>query len=169
MFSRWVQAVPPLPSYFRSCLTDGSSSYSDIIINKSMSQLHTIRTVVNQIAQCWRRAYCADKEQLEIEAESVAFIACQYLGLDTSEFSFNHIASYCVGKEQKHLEDFLDKIQKTALYFIDSIDGVREAERSGYDITEYFLLTNPKTVRRLFQSGSPFYLVYPGKGELPAM
>jgi len=167
---RTINEFSPLPIQFRSNQrADGVASYAEIAIRKDMSQLHTIRTVVNQIVQCWRRPYCVDREQLEIESESVAFIVCQYLGLDTSEFSFNYIAQYSYGKERKHLEHFLDKIQKNALYFINSIEGVREASRIGYDISEYFLVVSRKTAQNLFQNGSSVYLVYPGKGELLAM
>ena len=141
----------------------------DDVVDVARFRLHTIRTVLNQIVQCWRRPYCTDREQLEIEAESVAFIVCQYLGLDTSEFSINYIAKYSYGKERGHLEQFLDNIQKTALFFINSIEGVREASRIGYDISEYFLVVSRKTALNLFQNGSSVYLVYPGKGELLAM
>ena len=146
-----------------------SPGESDISIKKGMSQLHTIRTLINQIAQHWCQSFCADNEQLEIVAESVTFIVCRYFGLDTSEYSFNHIAKYSFGKEQKYLENFLDNIQKAALYFIDGIDGIRESERIDYDISEYFILVNHKTVERLFQNNSPIYLVFPGEGELLAM
>lgn len=164
-----IGAFTPLPIRFRSSQrADGSLNDSEITIRGDMSQLHTIRTVINQVVRCWRKPFCDDREQLEIEAESVAFIVCQYLGLDTSEFSFNYIAQYSHGKERKHLEDFLDKIQKSALYFIDSIDGVREAARLAYDISEYFLLVRRKTAQYLFQGSCPVYLVYPGEGELLA-
>ena len=166
---RTIQILSPIPIYFRTSLTDGSCGDSDIVIKKGMSQLHTIRTMLNQIARYWCKSFCVDNEQLEIVAESITFIVCQYLGLDTSEYSFNHIAKYSLGKEQKYLENFLDNIQKNALYLIDGIDGIRESERIDYDISEYFILINQKTVKRLFQNNSPIYLVFPGEGELLAM
>jgi len=163
----YLNTISPLPIIFRSGVkNDGTCGYADITIKRDMSQLHTIRTIINQIVQCWRRAYCADREQLAIESESVAFIVCQYLGLDTSEFSFQHIARYSLGKERNLLEDFLDFIQKTALMFIDSIDGVHMARNSGYDNNEFCLLTNPKTASRLFRQKMPVYLVFLGEGEL---
>lgn len=165
-----LNAVSPLPLVFKSGVkADGGNGYDSIIINKDMSQLHTIRTIVNQIARIWLRDDCPDREQLEIEAESVAFIFCAYLNLDTSEFSFHYIAKYSLGRERNVLEKFLDKIQKTALYFIDTYDGVRAARRIGYQTDEFFLFTNRKTAFRLFRQGYFIYLVYPGQGELLAM
>lgn len=102
-------------------------------------------------------------------SESIAFIVCSYLGLDTSGFSFQHIAKYSLGRERNVLEKFLDAIQKTALYFIDTLDGIRAAHRIGYKTDEFFLFTNRKTAFRLFRQGYYIYLVYPCKGELLAM
>jgi len=166
----YLNEISPLPIIFRSGVkNDGACGYSDITIKRDMSQLHTIRTIANQIVHCWRRPYCPDRERLEIESESVAFIVCQYLGLDTSEFSFHHIAKYSLGKERGALEEFLDVIQKTALMFIDSIDGVHLAHHAGYDSGDFCLLTNPKTASRLLRQGMPVYLVVLGEGELFAM
>lgn len=168
-----LEEITPLRISFQARLRpEGSCGDSYIAVRDGMSQLHTVRTIINQIVHVWRHPYCPDKEQLEIEAESVAFIVCRYLGLDTSDFSFNHIAKYSFGKERKALERFLDGIQKTALYFIDSIDGVLEARRIGYatgDTSDYFLFTNGKTALRMFRDGSPVYLVYAGRGELLTM
>jgi hypothetical protein len=134
-----------------------------------MSQLHTVRTIINQIAQVWIGAGCHDREQLEIESESVAFIVSHYLGLDTSAFSFQHIARYSQGRARNVLEKFLDVIQKTALHFIDTLDGIRAARRLRYPGGEYFLFTNRKTAFRLFRQGYYLYLIYPKDGELLVM
>lgn len=165
-----LRQISPAPIQFKSGIhRDGAYEYSQITIRSGLSQLHTIRTIVNQIAHSWRRDFCPDGEQLEIEAESIAYIVCKYLGLDTSDFSFNHIAKCSFGRERKSLEQFLDAIQKTALYLIDSIDGIQETRRIGYDNPEYFLFVNPKTALRLYWRKLPVYLVFPGEGELLTM
>ena len=162
-----LREISVLPIYFRGGVhSEGSCDGNSITIRSDMSQLHTLRTVINQIVRSWRYGSTLNAKQMEIEAESVAFIVCQHLGLDTSDFSFQYIARYILGKEQSFLKQFLDTIQKTALYFIDSIEGVQEAERIQYDTTEYFLFSNLSTAKRLLQSGAPVYLVIPGKGEL---
>jgi hypothetical protein len=166
----YLGLISPLPIVFRNGVkNDGACGQTEITIKRDMSQLHTIRTIINQIACCWRRPYCPDREQLAIESESVAFIVCQYLGLDTSDFSFQYIAKYSLGKERHTLEEFLDVIQKTALLFIDSIDGIHLARQANYDSEEFCLLQNQKTASRLFRRGTPVYLVTLGEGELFAM
>ncbi len=138
--------LAPLPVLFRGGMkSDGSSLFDGIIIKKDMSQLHTIRTIIHKIAYIWLGYGCPDRKQLAIQAESVAFIVCRYLELDTSMFSFQHIAQYSLGRERNLLKKFLDIIQKAALYFIDTLDGICTARRIGYDTGEYFLLTNKKT------------------------
>lgn len=165
----YLNAVSPLPIVFRSGLkNDGSCGYADITVKKDMSQRHTIRTIAYLIARSWRLPYSTDHEQLEVESESIAFIVCQYMGLDTSEFSFNYIAKYSLGKERTSLELFLDAIQKTALFFIDSIDGVRASHITGHQDPDYIIVVNRKTIQRMFQQGLPVYLHYK-EGELFAM
>ncbi len=165
-----LKQLAPLPIQFRDNINvDGGAVFNAIIIKEGMSQLHTIRTIINQIAQLWLSAGCHEQEQLEIESESVAFIVSRYLGLDTSAFSFQHIAKYSLGRERNVLERFLDVIQKTALYFIDTVDGIRAARRIGYANDDYFLFTNQKTAFRLFRQGYDLYMIYPKDGELLVM
>jgi hypothetical protein len=167
---RLLHSISPLPVTFQQGLrVDGEAGNSEILIKSGMSQLHTIRTILNHMVQVWRGPFCWDQDQLEIEAESVAFIVCQYLGLDTSNFSIPHIAKHSFGQERKRLERFLDAIQQTALYLIDSIDGLLEAQKIGYEVDGLFLLTNQRTALRLFREQRPVYLVFPGEGELLTM
>ena len=165
-----LSSVSPLPVLFRNGVrSDGNNGYNSIVINKDMSQLHTVRTIINQIVRVWLHPEATDREQFEIVTESVTFIVCRYLELDTSEFSFQLIAKYSLGRERNALKKFLDVIQKVALHFIDTFDGVRTARRIEYISDEFFLITNKKTALRLFRQGLYTYLVYPGRGELLAM
>ncbi|MGI6622549.1 MAG: hypothetical protein ACOX4T_05340 [Acetivibrionales bacterium] len=50
----------------------------------------------------------------EVEAESVAFVVCSALGLDTHEYSFEYIATWSSGKELKELKASLTEIEKTS-------------------------------------------------------
>ena len=128
-----------------------------------------VHTFMGRIALGWLRARCSDREQIEIAAHSITFIVCRHLGLDTAALGFGGVELCSYDKEQGELEKLLDTIQKTACYFIDTLDGIREARRIGYPTDEYFLFTNKKTAMRLFGQGHYVYLVYPGQGELLAM
>jgi len=163
-----MSEVCRLPIIFKSTATaDGSIGPDGIHIRKDMSQLHTIRTIANQIACVWLRAGCLHFAQLEIMAESVAFIVCKCLELDTSEFSFQHIPRYYnAQRDREMLGKLLDGVQKTALFFIDSLDGLRTARRIGYSSMEYFLFDNKKTAIGLFGQGYRVYLVHPDQSNI---
>ena len=64
------------------------------------------------------------RNEKEIQAESVAFMVAEKLGLDTSEYSFPYIASWSDGKQMEQLRDCLHEIQEAAK----RITGAIEAE-----------------------------------------
>ena len=56
------------------------------------------------------------------EAESIAYIVCNHFGLDTSEYSFTYIASWCESKDMKALRASMDTIRKTSAEVIGNIE-----------------------------------------------
>ena len=48
-------------------------------------------------------------ETLTFEAESIAYIVCSHFGLDTSEYSFTYIASWCESQNMKTLDRRLSR------------------------------------------------------------
>lgn len=56
------------------------------------------------------------------EAESIAYIVCNHFGLDTSEYSFTYIASWCESKDMKALRASMDTIRKTSAEIIGNIE-----------------------------------------------
>ena len=65
----------------------------------------------------------ANKREMEVSAESVAFVVCSWLGLDTSEYSFGYVGGWSAGKELKELQQKMEKIRTTASMIISGIDG----------------------------------------------
>ena len=61
-------------------------------------------------------------ETLTFEAESIAYVVCQYLGLDTSDYSFAYVAGWGSGRQMPELRASLHTIQKTAADLIDRIE-----------------------------------------------
>jgi hypothetical protein len=61
------------------------------------------------------------REQREIEAEATAYVCSKHFGLDTSDYSFDYIASYAVSKNGKELKEILDGIKDNTREMIDSI------------------------------------------------
>ena len=65
-----------------------------------------------------------------MEAESIAYIVCNHFGLDTSEYSFTYIASWCESRDMKALKASMDTIRKTSAEIIGNIEEqMHELER----------------------------------------
>ena len=76
-------------------------------------------------------------EILTFEAESIAFVVCQYLGLDTSEYSFGYISSWSSGKDVKELKASLETIRSTSNEMIDAVEQkLTKAEKPVQAIAE---------------------------------
>ncbi|EKQ05897.1 hypothetical protein LCAA2362_0452 [Lacticaseibacillus casei A2-362] len=59
---------------------------------------------------------------MELEAESNAFIVCEHLGIDTSEYTFPYLANWSKDKELSQLSKSLTRIQSTAEIFNQVVD-----------------------------------------------
>lgn len=57
-----------------------------------------------------------------MQAESVAYVVSSWLGLDTSDYSFGHIASWSNGRDVSELRASLDEIRSAPHRIIDTIE-----------------------------------------------
>ena len=64
-----------------------------------------------------------NSNQREIEAESLAFVICDYFGIDTSDYSFGYIASYANG-DIEEMKNILNEIQSNAHEIIERLEPV---------------------------------------------
>lgn len=94
-----------------------------IAIKKGMSQTQILKTLIHE--QAHALLHSSDEkttsQQREVEAESVAFIVCSYLGLSTQDYSFPYIASWASNKEVRELLESQDVIQKEAHKIIEAV------------------------------------------------
>ena len=98
-----------------------------------MSEIQTIKTILHEMAHQKLHdkdnvpeAKSLSKNNVEQEAESVAYVVCQHYGIDTSDYSFSYVAGWSEGKEISELKSSLDKIRQTAAEFISQIDEKME-------------------------------------------
>lgn len=100
---------------------------NNIVINEGMSDLQTVKTLLHEFAHSILHNKengsdkDADRNTKEVEAESVAYIVSSFLGLDTSSYSFEYVASWSSSKEVKELEQSISIIQQTAKEIIDIV------------------------------------------------
>lgn len=115
-------------------IVGGTKGYFDfteqrIAINNGMSEAQTIKTAIHELTHSrLHNPNTEDKQENlsryneEVQAESVAFVVSNHFGIDTSDYSFNYIASWSSGKELEELHQSLEIIQKEANIIIQGIE-----------------------------------------------
>lgn len=98
-----------------------SSANNQIVIKSGMSDAQTLKTAFHEAAHNLLHdpkknivTAKAPRNEKEVQAESVAFIVAEKLGMDTSEYSFPYIASWSDGKQLEQLKNALQEIQDAA-------------------------------------------------------
>ena len=101
----------------------------EIAIADHLSPLHRAKTLCHEIAHSLMhgaqdyRQHTATS-QLELEAESVAFVVSQACGLDTSEYSFGYIASWTRDEDTlARFKQSLERIRSTAHQVLDWLNA----------------------------------------------
>ena len=71
-------------------------AHSKILICDSLEPAHQLKTLVHELAHAMLKHGESDKKRnvLELEAESAAYIVCDSLNLDTSDYSFAYLAGW---------------------------------------------------------------------------
>lgn len=128
-----LRKISPAPIRFDS-VGGGANGYYDlvnreIVVKDTLPQAQKIKTAVHEVAHSILHDKIdgldqeATKREMEVSAESVAFVVCSWLGLDTSEYSFGYVGGWSAGKELKELQQKMEKIRTTASLIISGIDG----------------------------------------------
>lgn len=100
---------------------DSSYGYFDpirnvIVVKAGLPQAQSIKTLAHEIAHSilHNDVFCEiPKEIKEIQAESVAYMVCAQLEIDTAQYSFEYVASWSA-QEPKALNDQIEIVRKTA-------------------------------------------------------
>ncbi len=107
----------------------GYASFAEnrVVLRSGMSQVQTIKTLIHETAHAKLHApdFLSEnpkpRREKEVEAESVAYVVCQYFGIDTSDYSLGYVAGWSRGKELAELKASLDVIHSTAGEIINAI------------------------------------------------
>lgn len=129
LFAR-LQSISPVSIAFEKIEGSASGYFHTaekrIAIREGLSQEQTIKTTVHEIAHAI--LHCENGEEAdtvrhikEVQAESVAYVVCNALGFDTSEYSFGYVAGWAEGRDAKDLTANLEVIKKTAADMIDAL------------------------------------------------
>lgn len=91
-----------------------------IVIQNDMEEKQTLKTLVHEIAHAYLHdpegglAPDTDRRTREVQAESIAYVTCGRLGLDTSDYSFGYIAGWSSDKDAKELVASSEVVKKEA-------------------------------------------------------
>ena len=76
----------------------------------------------HSIAETDQKNLHKDPATREVEAESIAFVVCEHFGLNTADYSFDHLASWSSDKELPELKASLQVIRDGALQIINEME-----------------------------------------------
>ncbi|HEY0221636.1 MAG TPA: ArdC-like ssDNA-binding domain-containing protein [Lactovum miscens] len=126
----------------------GANGYYDlkdkrIVLQQGMGEEMTLKTLIHEITHAsiheGSDATFGDAiyARQEFEAESVAYVVSNYLGIDTSSYSFAYLSSWTVldGQSLDHFEKSLETITTQAQITIDKLEA---------SLNKVYGLENPK-------------------------
>ena len=127
-----IEVVSPVPIEISEITGRANGYYSQkdkkIVIKDGLSQNQTVKTAIHEIAHALLHDEKSlehvnwDKNEKEVQAESIAYTVCNHLGLDTSQYSFGYIASWSEGRDLFELKDNMSVIRNTASNIIEGIE-----------------------------------------------
>ena len=134
-FMQALQNISPVPIRMMNVEGEAKGYYHQtekyIAIKEDMSNVQTMKTGVHEVSHALlhdrevmdAEGVLKDQTTKEVEAESIAYIVCNHFGLDTSEYSFTYIASWCESRDMKALKASMDTIRKTSAEVIENIEA----------------------------------------------
>ena len=120
-----------------------------IHVQEGMSNAQTLKTLIHEMTHSMlhREAVSTkSKEAREVEAESTAFIVCDYLGIDTSDYSFGYVSTWSSGQKPSDLKECLASIRTASNQLMKELDlrlGIesskeqREAVKLSKEVKEF--------------------------------
>ena len=135
-YSDFIEALRQFssaPISFENIAGSANGYYSNadkrIVIEKDMSEQMHCKTGIHEVVHSLLHdkdngiEKDVDRNTMEVQAESTAFVVCQYYGLcDTSDYSFGYIAGWSKDKSLTELRTSLETIRQTADTIIKGID-----------------------------------------------
>ena len=109
-----------------------------IHIQTGMSEMMTIKTLIHEIAhsRLHNKLALEDRKndptrgEKELEAEATAYVVCEHLGIDTSDYSFAYIGTWIEGKSLDEMKDSCKAIKSESKAMIEELERYMVNEQS---------------------------------------
>jgi antirestriction protein ArdC len=112
--------------------TNGDCSHSEhrIRVETRNSPAQRVKTLVHEIAHALLHESYDNRALAELEAESTAYVVCQTLGIDSSDYSFGYVATWAGGGEQAiaGIKASCEHIQKSAATILRAFEPSAEEQ-----------------------------------------
>ena len=134
-----LRKISPAPIRFADFDGNANGYYDlvnrEIVVKASLPQAQKVKSAIHEIAHSILHDKIdgldpeATKREMEVSAESIAFVVCSWLGLETSEYSFGYVAGWSAGSEGRTSKDLIELqrkmevIRSTANTIITGLDG----------------------------------------------
>ena len=125
-------SIAPVPVDFEN-ISSGANGYFScdegcIVIKQGLPEMQTLKTLLHEMSHAYLHSKGADEEMAdrhtrEVQAESIAYVVSNYLGMDVSEYSFGYIAGWSGDKKLSQLRASLEVIRKTSDKIISDIEN----------------------------------------------
>ena len=128
-----LRNVADIPVVFEDINSGANGFYNiskkEIHVRNDLSELQTIKTLTHELSHHVLHNENdgidkdVDRNKKEIEAEAVAYTVCNFLGLDTSDYSFGYIAGWSKNKDTNELKECLKEIHDASKLIISKLDS----------------------------------------------
>jgi antirestriction protein ArdC len=106
--------------------TNGDCNFTEHLIRVEVRNdaRQQVKTLVHELAHAILHEDFESRSLAELEAESVAFIVCSNLGIDSSDYSFGYVTNWAGGADEAiaKIKDSGTRIQKTADSILAGVD-----------------------------------------------
>lgn len=112
--------------------TNGDCCHAEhrIRVEISNAPAQRVKTLAHELSHALLHERFDNRALAELEAESTAYVVCQALGLDTSDYSFGYVATWTGGGEQAiaGIKASCERIQNSAAIILRAFDPTEVEE-----------------------------------------
>lgn len=126
-----IENTCPFPVSYEETESIDVKGYCDyknrkVVIRPDLSQAQTLKTLIHETAHARfheprGKENPVTRSDMEIQAESIAYIVSNHFGLDTSDYSFGYVAGWSSEKGMEELRANMTAIQEGAEEMIQNI------------------------------------------------
>lgn len=103
-----------------------------IRVSKGASPVQAVKTLAHELAHALLHEDADDRRLAELEAESIAYVVCQRLGIESAPYSFGYVATWAGGtvEARSAIRHSCRRISETSRRIFNLLEGAAESRGS---------------------------------------